>query len=612
MFICIPNTSKITRTLAAQVIAVAIAIGFASNDSANDILAVASEHHPNVVVILTDDQGWGDLSLNGNPNLSTPNIDSLARDGAEVKNYYVCAVCSPTRAELLTGRYHTRSGVYSTSSGGERINADEQTIGDVFKTAGYATAAFGKWHSGMQYPYHPNARGFDEYYGFCSGHWGDYFSPMLEHNGEIVTGEGFLVDDLTSHAIEFIDGHVNDPFFVYLPFNTPHAPMQVPDPFWEKFKDKPLVPDPDPKNAKAQDDNHTRAALAMCENIDFNVGRLLKHLDETGLANNTLVVFFCDNGPNGYRFNGGLRGRKGSTNEGGLRSPMLVRYPTAIKKGTKVTSIMGAIDLLPTLAELTKIKLQSPKPLDGRSMAAGLLGQPANDDEIDDRMIFSTWNGRHSLRSNQYRMHGDGSLYDIQDDRGEHVDLRNREPEIAKQMGDVLASYVAELNPKNSKSKERRPITLGHPDAQFNQMPARDAIGHGGVVHSNKFPNCTFMKNWVGTDSSITWDVDILGEGDHEVTMYYACKNDDVGSVIELSLGDEKLQATISEANEVPLRGMENDRDLRPESYVKDWKPMTLGTFHLKPGRGTLTLKAIEAAGGEVAEMRLLMFRKLP
>ncbi|MGB7323780.1 MAG: arylsulfatase [Rubripirellula sp.] len=604
----IPNASNKIRTLATQVVAAAIALCFASHDTSNFVLAVAPKSRPNVVVILTDDQGWGDLSLNGNPNLSTPNIDSLARDGAEVKNYYVCAVCSPTRAEFLTGRYHTRSGVYSTSAGGERINADEQTIGDVFKTAGYATAAFGKWHSGMQYPYHPNARGFDEYYGFCSGHWGDYFSPMLEHNGEIVTGDGFLVDDLTSRAIDFIDGHGNDPFFVYLPFNTPHAPMQVPDPYWEKFKDKSLVPDPEPQNAKAQDDNHARAALAMCENIDFNVGRLLTHLDETGLADNTIVVFFCDNGPNGHRFNGGLRGRKGSTHEGGLQSPMLVRYPSAINKGTKVTSIMGAIDLLPTLAELSRIELQSPKPLDGRSMASGLLGEQVG----DDRVIFSTWNGRHSLRSNRYRMHGDGSLYDIENDRGEHVDLRNSKPEIAKQMGDTLAGFVAELNPKKPTSKERRPITIGHPDAQFNQMPARDAKGHGGVVHSNRFPNCTFMQNWVGTESSITWDVDVLGEGDHEVTMYYACKNDDVGSVIELSLGDETLRATISEANEVPLRGMENDRDLRPESYVKDWKPMSLGTFHLKPGPGTLTLKAIETTGGEVAEMRLLMFRKVP
>ena len=159
---------------------------------------------PNVVVILTDDQGWGDLSINGNSNLSTPNIDSIGHQGARFDRFYVCPVCSPTRAEFLTGRYHPRGGVHDTSRGGERLNLGERTIAEVFKAAGYQTAALGKWHNGTQYPYHPNARGFGEYYGFCSGHWGDYFSPPLEHNGKLVTGKGFLIDDFTDHAIRFI------------------------------------------------------------------------------------------------------------------------------------------------------------------------------------------------------------------------------------------------------------------------------------------------------------------------------------------------------------------------------------------------------------------------
>ena len=165
---------------------------------------------PNVVVILTDDQGWGDLSINGNTNLHTPNIDQLARDGARFDRFYVCPVCSPTRAEFLTGRHHARSGVFSTSAGGERMNLDEVTIADTFKAAGYKTGAFGKWHNGMQYPYHPNGRGFDEYYGFCSGHWGNYFNPMLEHNGQIVRGDGFVIDDFTNKAMEFIESAVNE------------------------------------------------------------------------------------------------------------------------------------------------------------------------------------------------------------------------------------------------------------------------------------------------------------------------------------------------------------------------------------------------------------------
>ena len=153
---------------------------------------------PNVLVFLSDDQGWGDLSSSGNGDLATPHVDSLAREGASFERFFVCAVCSPTRAEFLTGRHHARSGVYSTSGGGERMDLDEVTIADHFKAAGYRTGAFGKWHNGMQYPYHPNGRGFGEFYGFCSGHWGNYFDPLLEHNGRIVKGEGFCTDDFFS------------------------------------------------------------------------------------------------------------------------------------------------------------------------------------------------------------------------------------------------------------------------------------------------------------------------------------------------------------------------------------------------------------------------------
>ncbi len=149
----------------------------------------------------------------------------------------------------------------------------------------------------QQYPYHPNGRGFDEFYGFCSGHWGDYFSPPLEHNGEIVEGDGFLDDDFTNKAMAFIEQHRDRPFFAYLPFNTPHSPMQVPDRWWDEFKDKELTLRG--ANAERENIDHTRAALAMCENIDWNVGRVLTKLDELGIAENTIVVYFCDNGPNG-------------------------------------------------------------------------------------------------------------------------------------------------------------------------------------------------------------------------------------------------------------------------------------------------------------------------
>ncbi len=568
---------------------------------------LSAEERPNVIVILTDDQGWGDLSLHGNPNLSTPRIDELARQGAQIEHFYVCAVCSPTRAEFLTGRYHTRMGVYSTSAGGERINAGEKTIADAFRDAGYATAAYGKWHNGMQHPYHPNARGFDDFYGFCSGHWGHYFSPMLEHNGKIVQGDGFLVDDLTNHAIDFIDKSKEQPFFVYLALNTPHSPMQVPDKYWNRFKDKEVVPDSAPANQKGIQLQHTRAALAMCENIDDNVGRLLDHLDQSELTDNTIVVFFCDNGPNGKRFNGGMRGKKGSTFEGGLRSPCFVRYPKAIKPKTKVKRISAAIDLFPTLSDFASIKMSPSKPLDGVSLKASLLG----DNSIPDRLLFSYWNGNATVRSQTHRMQHKGALFDLMNDPGEQTDVSSEQPVVADKLQAALSAWQKENPGKPSDSKVKRPFSFGHPDAIWTQLPARDAVAEGAVRRSNRYPNCTFMQNWTEIDSRITWDIDVVAAGTFEVQMYYSCSADDVGSTIKLSCGGSSVSATISEPNEVPLIGAAEDRFERVEGYVRRWKPMNLGRIDLKQGRKSMVLQAEEIVGDEVANMRLLMFRRV-
>jgi len=326
---------------------------------------------PNILFILTDDQGWGDLSISGNPNLQTPNIDQLAKNGAILDRFYVSPVCSPTRAEILTGRYAVRSGVYSTSQGGERIDLDETTIAEVFKNAGYKTGAFGKWHSGMQYPYHPNGRGFEEYYGFCSGHWGNYIDPMLEHNGELVQGEGFLPDDLTNKAMAFIEKNKDQPFFAYLPYNTPHSPMQMPDKWWNKFKDIELTNLGDGRGK--EEIEHTKAALAFCENIDWNVGRLVKKLQDLGIEENTIIVYLSDNGPNGARWNGKMKGRKGSTDEGGVRSPTFIQWKNTIPAGTKIETIAAGIDFLPTLTDLASIPMYTDKPVDGMSIKPLLL-----------------------------------------------------------------------------------------------------------------------------------------------------------------------------------------------------------------------------------------------
>tara|TARA_B100000029_G_scaffold480777_1_gene529131 strand:+ start:8176 stop:9993 length:1818 start_codon:yes stop_codon:yes gene_type:complete len=584
-------------------------------------VTLSAANRPNVLVILTDDQGWGDLSLNGNRNLSTPHIDSLAREGARFQRFYVCPVCSPTRAEFLTGRYHPRGGVYSTSAGGERLDLDERTIGDVFARAGYATAAFGKWHNGMQPPYHPNSRGFAEFYGFCSGHWGNYFSPPLEHNGRLVRGNGFCVDDFTDRAIRLIEtaSRDNKPFFVYLPFNTPHSPMQVPGRWWDGFREKQLsmhhrdAGRPGLKSRQRENIGHIRCALAMCENIDWNVGRLLAALERLKLADDTIVVYFHDNGPNGVRWNGDMRGRKGSTDEGGVRSPLLVRWPARIPRGRVVDRIAGAIDLLPTLADCSGIPIPpaAGKPLDGRSLKPLLVDSPkAARVEWPDRSIFSHWRGRVSVRTQTHRLDHQGRLYDIGSDPGQRRDLSRARPQLAARLRVDVAKWKHEVLGELD-SKRVRPFPVGDPGAEWTQLPARDGRPAGTIRRSNRFPNCSYFTNWTEVGDRVTWPIDVLSDGRFEVTLYYAVSKADVGATIELSSGSSRVATTINRPHEVPPRGGEHDRVPRQESYVKDFRPMRVGAIDLSRGRSDLVLRATQIPGSQAMEFRLLMLRRV-
>jgi arylsulfatase A-like enzyme len=554
----------------------------------------ASANRPNVVVILSDDQGWGDLSVHGNTNLSTPNIDRLASQGMEFERFYVCPICSPTRAEFMTGRYNPRTGVKSASRGEERMDLDETTIFQTFKEAGYNTAAFGKWHNGMQPPYHPNARGIDEYYGFCSGHWGQYYSPMLEHNGEIVTGNGFIIDDFTTRAMDYIENNKDEPFFVYLPLCTPHSPMQVPELWW---------PDQD------EDLQHSRAALAMCENIDWNVGRLLKKLDDLELDENTIVVYFSDNGPNGYRWNEDMKGRKGSVEEGGVRSPFFIRWPGKIKPGTKTDTIAGSIDLKSTLTDLVDIKNTGTLPMDGVSLKPLLL---QTGETWKDRLYVNHFKGNTSVRSQRYRLDFKGKLFDMVKDPGQRTDVSKKHPEVYKELLAAQKEFDRTVVAELPDGKDERPFIIGHPEFRFTQLPARDAIATGDIKRSGNAPNCSFYMNWVNTEDTIYWDADVQVEGDYRAEVYYTCAEQDLGTVLELSCGNSAITKKVTVVNDPPWVGAEFDRAIRKgESYVKDFKPMELGVIHLDKGQHKLTLSALEIPGKQSIEMRLIMLHRV-
>lgn len=585
------------------------------------VLAASSSAlaHPNVVVFLADDAGWGDFSQNGNTQVRTSHIDAIARGGVTLNRFFVCPVCAPTRAEFLTGRYHPRGGVRGVSTGHERLDLDERTIAEAFQQAGYATGAFGKWHNGSQWPYHPLARGFDEFVGYTSGHWGEYFDPPLEENGRMISTRGYIVDVCTDRAIAFIDRNKSKPFFCYIPFTTPHSPWAAPEQNWRRHKNKPITQ----RATLADQENldETRCALAMIENQDANVGRVLAKLDELKLAHNTIVLYFSDNGPNSWRWNGGMKGRKGSTDEGGVRSTCFLRWPMNLPAGHAVSQIAGAIDLLPTLTNLAGVSRVGDKPLDGRDLSPLLLQQPICWPE---RMIFSTWAGQTSVRSQQYRLDGRGQLFDMLADPEQQTPITEREPETVARLKEAAIRWRKEVcadalaadafikatrpQPKNAGNGalvDPRPIPIGYREFPVTMLPARDGEPHGGVRRSSSAPNCSYFVNWTLKDDRMVWLLDVHTSGRYEVVIDYTCPETEVGSLVELSFRDQRITGRVSQGWNPPL--LTNQDTLpRPtaESPMKEFRPLKLGEITLDKGVAPLSLRAVEIPGETVMDVR--------
>ena len=570
---------------------------------------------PNVVVLLSDDAGWGDYSFNGNRQVATPNIDAIAKGGAHFDRFFVQPVCSPTRSEFLTGRYHRRLGVYGVSTGQERMNPDEKTFADSFKAAGYVTGIFGKWHNGSQWPYHPLARGFDTFWGYTSGHWGEYFDAPLEHNGVMKKSQGYIVDVLTDKALQFIERNKGKPFLCYVPFTTPHSPWSAPKEDWARFKDKPITQTA--TQAKAEKADETRCALAMVENQDRNVGRILAKLRELNLENDTIVVYFSDNGPNGHRWTGGMKGTKGTTDEGGVRSPLFIRWPGRIDAGTQVKPIAGAIDLAPTLHALAGVKRAGDKPLDGRDLSP--LLKRGHDADWAPRQIFQTWGSNISVRTETHRLDSAGNLFDMAADPGQTTPIQSKQPGLAQELTAAVATWRKEMGiaaPAGGKGKAKgangpgnavdpRPISVGYREFPITMLPARDGEPRGEMRRSSKAPNSSYFVNWTKPTDAAVWNIEVVNAGTYIVTLDYACSAADVGATLELSFEGTLLKGKVTEAFDSPLKH-EQDTIARPdgESVMRDFKAMTLGEIRLEPGKGELRLRATAIPGKGVMDLR--------
>jgi arylsulfatase A len=355
---------------------------------------MAPARQPNVILIVADDLGYGDIGCFNEGRVRTPNLDRLVAEGVTCRQHYAASpICAPSRAALLTGRYNHRTGAITQHEihGLDRIALREVTLADRFKNAGYATGLVGKWHNGtFDRRFEPNARGFDEFLGFCGG-WIDYFDYTLRVNDGTRRSDGsYMTDVLTEEALGFVDRHKGAPFFLHLAYSAPHSPFQAPAGMAEPHLEKGL-------------NRIVATTYAMIERMDEGIGRLLDKLDADGLTEQTIVLFTSDNGPAFFnppymlepgedtfneRFNAGLRGSKGWIYEGGIRVPMILRYPERVPAGTTNDDLIQFIDWVPTLMHMVGLPEIDAPPLDGSDVSAALMGEPAN---LPDQQFWQ-WN----------------------------------------------------------------------------------------------------------------------------------------------------------------------------------------------------------------------------
>lgn len=438
---------------------------------------------PNIILILTDDQGYGDLACHGHPFLYTPNLDQLHAQSTRFTDFHASPTCAPTRAALMTGRAPFKNGITHTILERDRMALDATTIAEVLKSTGYTTGIFGKWHLGDEDPYQPHNRGFDEVFIHGAGGIGQkypgtqadapgtsYFDPIIKHNNRFVKTSGFCTDVFFKQALGWIHQNQNKPFFAYIPTNAPHSPFIAP----ERYKAPYIERTNNEKDA---------AFFGMITNIDNNVGLLMDKLDEWNLAFNTLLIFMSDNGTargDDY-FNAGMKGAKGSIHQGGSRVPLFMRLPGTTQAGVDIDILTRHIDLFPTLAALTGAELPEDLDLDGRNLLPLL-----EDVEIDwpDRMTFfhkGRWNkagakgrwGRgntdpdeakymdFAVRSEDWRLVGTKALYNITLDPGEQTNVFEQYPEIASELLAAYENWWDEVRPMMV--NEDAPLDTGKP-----------------------------------------------------------------------------------------------------------------------------------------------------
>ncbi len=424
---------------------------------------------PNIILIMPDDMGWGDIAAHGNPLIKTPNLDRLYGESTRFTDFHVSPTCSPTRSAIMSGRHEFKNGVTHTILERERMSLKTITLPQVLQSAGYTTGIFGKWHLGDEEPYQPNNRGFDEVFIHGAGGIGQtypgscgdapnnkYFEPAIRHNGTFVKTKGYCTDLFFAQASKWINAKRqasnSTPFFAYITPNAPHGPLVSPGPQYDKLYEGKEI------GGKRMADGDV-AYYSMITNIDENIGKLLGQIKEWGLENDTLVIFLCDNGGTHTRlFNGGYRAGKGSMYSGGTHSPSYWRWPGKLAAGSDSSALSAHLDLLPTLAEIAGVKMNEAlqRQVEGRSLVSMLENPKA---EWSDRTLV-THVGRwrkgqvaeskftsSSIRDSRFRLVENKELFDLTADFGETTNVIDKHPEAVAKLRAAYDKWWTDVQP---------------------------------------------------------------------------------------------------------------------------------------------------------------------
>lgn len=534
-------------------------------------LEAADHRPPNVILVMTDDQGYGDLGIHGNPHIRTPNLDRLASEGVRLEQFHVSPVCTPTRASLMTGRYNYRTRAIDTYLGRAMMDTEEVTIAEILSAQGYRTGIFGKWHLGDNYPLRAMDQGFQESLVHGGGgvtQPGDfpgnrYQDPTLVHNGHPEKTNGYCSDVYTTAAMNFIQQNIEQPFFVYLAYNAPHTPLEVPEEWVKPYRDQGL-------------DETTAKIYAMVANIDENFGRLNDHLRQLNLIDRTLVIFLSDNGPQQERYTAGMREKKGTVYEGGTRVPCFIRLPGVLQSGKTTTVPAAHIDLLPTILDACRVPLPTNLKIDGVSLWPHLTAETS----IPERSFFFQWHrgdaalpnqacamrrGRYKLVQSQFKPDITDpdqlpwELFDLETDPHESRNLTHEQPERLQEMREAYRQWFEDVSSTRGYDPPR--IILGH-DRETESVLTRqdwrgpqagwgkDGLGHWlvKIEPGHKF-DVRFRFSKSPDPLTAT-----LSVGDATFITEVPPNAEEAGfKNLELPAGEQRLQGTLTRPGNQPI-----------------------------------------------------------